>query len=319
MIQKILENVYLLKVPIPYDFGYVNCYLIKGEKGFTVIDTGDYTDEAIQVWQKVMSEGVRVEKVVITHAHTDHLGLAGWFQEQFNVPVWMASKSYVELKKIRALFIDKTYSNPIASFLEKHEGPPYPKEDDRFHQFISYQFDPDELFEENEEIILGDSGYRTIWTPGHSPDHFSFYNKKEQVLFVGDHILNSINPIVICNGEGDNPLKDYFLAIEKLLPCKAKYVLPGHGEQINDLGARIELMMSHYQKRWEQTFHAIDEDGSTAFQVSQRVYGKNLSPERAGAAFFQTITNLVYLESLGHIRMEEYNGKILFYQSGKKY
>lgn len=315
MIKKIVEHVYQLKVPIPYDFGQVNCYLIEGEKGFTIVDTGDYTEEAIAVWKKTLAGRIPVEKVVLTHAHTDHIGLAGWFQKHYNVPVWMSAKGNEELKRIRSFFIDQQYTGSDSAFLEKHGGQNYPDQDERFHMYKAYQFKPDFLFEEHQELKFGDSIYETIWTPGHSPDHFCFYNQKDQVLIVGDHILNSINPIVMCQEEGDNPLKGYLDSLDILREFRVKYVLPGHGEQFFDLFARIEKMLSHYKKRWKQIYQSINKDGSTAFEVSQRVYGSNLSPAREGSAFIQTITNLVYLNSLGYVRIEEDDEIIYFFQN----
>ncbi|WP_042356044.1 MBL fold metallo-hydrolase [Bacillus rubiinfantis] len=321
MIQKICDEVYQVKIPIPYDFGTVNSYLIEGKNGFTVVDTGDYTDAAIAVWGNVLGDGkFPIERVVLTHAHTDHIGLAGWFQQQYNVPVLMADKSYEDMQKLRSNFHDGHYHDPHASFLEKHGWRIEANGADEFHRFQAYQFEPDELFSDGEKVLLGDRHYQAIWTPGHSPDHFCFYNKQTQTLVVGDHILHAINPIVICTGEGQNPLRDYLLAMEKLRICDAKTILPGHGENFFDLPTRIEIMMAHYRKRWKQMVGAIAVAGSTALQVTELVYGKNLPPERAGAAFYQSITNLVFLESCGVLQRKEIDEKVYFEKrAGKEY
>jgi glyoxylase-like metal-dependent hydrolase (beta-lactamase superfamily II) len=314
MITNIVDQVYQLKVPIPYDTGEINCYLIKGEKGFTIVDTGAYTKQAIALWKRTLSRNMPVEKVVFTHLHPDHVGLAGWFQQQFNVPVWISANGYEELLKTRALFIGEQYLNPLTSFFHLHGSPALPKRDEQYHQFETYQFEPNKVFEENQAIKLGDCMYEAIWTPGHSPDHFCFYDRRNQIMIVGDHILDSINPIVLSQKRGDNALKDYLQSLDKVVECPAKLVLTGHGKLITDLSRRVEEMKSHYQKRWKQTYDSIREEGSTAYEVAQRVYSRELPLDRSIAAFMQTITNLVYLESIGYIRMEEQDEKVIFHK-----
>lgn len=313
MLQKMVDQIYRLKVPMPFEMGEVNSYLLKGEKGFTVVDTGDNTEEAKAVWTRMLTDSLPIEKIVLTHAHPDHIGLAGWFQREFNVPIWMSTNGYEELLKSRNFFIDEKYTSPFASFSLLHGGILPTERGEQYYKFDTFQFEPTMLFEEQQEITLGDSIYETIWTPGHTSDHFCFYNRETQILLAGDHILKSMNPVVGSEQLGDNPMKDYLHSLDKIAECQTNYVLPGHGDPIIDLAARIEDMKIHYKKRWKQTYNSVREEGSTAFQVSKSVYA-GLSQERFRPAFIQTITNLNYLESLGHVMMEEHNGKIYYYK-----
>ena len=313
------EHVYQLEVPIPYDFGTINCYLIKGEKGFTIVDTGAYTEEAIALWSQALTGIDRVEKVILTHNHPDHVGLAGWFQKQFHARVFMADKGYEELLKMRPLFKDRTYSNPFSILYSLHGGPVIIEQENRYHKPEAYQFEPDELFQENQQLELGDCLYEAISTPGHSPDHFCFYDQENQVLLVGDHILNSINPIVLSQKQGDNPLEGYIQSLNKIKNLPVKHVLPGHGEPIDDLPARLLKMRLHYQKRWEQIYHSLQHNEKNAYQVSQDIYGNDLPQDRAMSAFVQMITNLTYLESIGRIKMRERYGKIYYYRESNSH
>jgi hypothetical protein len=92
--------------------------------------------------------------------------------------------------------------------------------------------------------------------------------------------------------------------------------MPGHGELIDNLAERIADMRAHYRKRWLQIKDFIQREGSTAYEVSQWVYGSRQITDRVSAApFLQTITNLTYLESIGWIRKKERQGVVYFYPS----
>lgn len=315
VLKKITECVYQLKIPIPYDLREVNCYIIEGKNGYTIVDTGDYTEDAIAFWKQLLPKNQKIEKVVLTHVHLDHIALASWFQENYHAPIWMSRPSYEEKKKIQSKFIGRKYSSPLALLFYVNGGPEYSEKDEIHHRYDAYEFEPDYVFEEGEHIQMGDYDFESIWTPGHSPDHFSFYNTSNQILFVGDHILNSLNPIVMAQHMDENPLKLYLHALEKLLQYPTQYVLPGHGDLIVNLPARIEAMKNHYKKRWNQILDVLQEEGKTAFQISQIIYGVDLPIERKMLVFLQTITNLIYLHSIDAVAMKNQNGIICYYST----
>ena len=60
----------------PFGMRELNSYLIRGDHGYTVIDTGSYATESIEIWEQTISAGLSIEKVVVTHAHPDHLGFS---------------------------------------------------------------------------------------------------------------------------------------------------------------------------------------------------------------------------------------------------
>jgi len=313
MLKKVADNVYQLKIPIPYDLGSVNGYLIEGSNGYTIVDTGDYTEEAIALWEKVLPKNKPIEKVVLTHAHTDHIGLAGWFQKKYKANVWISKAGFTEIQNILSKFEGTVYSSPLSSLFYSNGGPSHTEQNDTFYNYAAYEFEPSHLFEAGELITIGDKSYESIWTPGHSPDHFSFYEPDNQILFVGDHILQSLNPIVMATSMKENPLELYFQALDKLHLLPTKYVLPGHGDMVKNLTARIEDMKAHYRKRWNQIIDAIQAGERTAFQISEKIYGIDQPVARKMSGFLQTITNLIYLSSIKEIMMKEQGGMIFYY------
>ncbi|GAB3061935.1 MBL fold metallo-hydrolase [Virgibacillus ainsalahensis] len=306
MLEKITENIHKLIVHLPGGMDEVNCYLIKGEKGYTVVDTGLYSKEAIDTWERVLASGIVVEKVVITHAHQDHIGLAKWFQQHVGVPVFISDLGYKEMKKFR----ESNVKEQLNSLVTKHGGPEIGEQmqDDSF----IYDFEPDGFFEKNEEIHLGDEKYEAIWTPGHAPDQFCFYHKEKQLMIVGDHILKKISPVIgLWFGKEENPLHDYYESMTFIKRYPTAIGLPGHGEIIDNFHERVNETKIRHDKRLKEALESVKHAPKTVNQVCKETYG-NLHDYLFLSQFMATLTRFIYLESLGKVEREKVNGVVTF-------
>ncbi|UOQ92894.1 MBL fold metallo-hydrolase [Halobacillus shinanisalinarum] len=306
MLEEMTEGIYKLVVQFPSGMQEVNCYLIEGERGYTVIDTGTYSEEAKAGWEELLKSGVVIEKVVLTHTHKDHIGLAKWFQREKEVPVYTSTISYGEMKKR----CETNVRRNIDHLVKRHGGPGVPEEmaDDSF----IYAFEPNGFFEKNDKIQLGDDIYETIWTPGHAWDHVCFYNEKKQVMIIGDHLLNHISPVIgLWLGEESDVLQEYYDSLERIKTYRVRVALPGHGEAIDHLVERAEGVRDRHDQRLQEVLDKIQKQWKTAHDICQDVYGTLhiilfLSP------FMATLTRLIYLEELGKVERKMHDGKVLF-------
>ncbi|MCR1835899.1 MBL fold metallo-hydrolase [Oceanobacillus caeni] len=306
MLTEITEGIQRLIVTFPMGMGDVNSYLIEGENGYTVIDTGANLDEAVEIWKDVLDTGIKIEKVVITHTHEDHVGLARWFQETVGVPVAIPKISMKEMEKALNQDLEQ-----VRAYIKKYDGPNLPNF--YFENKRIFAFQPDETFENHQKIKLGDDLYETIWTPGHAYDHFCFYNKEKNVLIVGDHVLKDVSPVVgvwTAEEEG-NPLQDYFQSLEVIKGYSPKIALTGHGEPIYEFKKRVTELQERHMMRLEEVHAAVKDEYKTVKQVCEEIYGTmNIIIDLS--AFMATFTRLIYLENIKRVDRKKINGKVFF-------
>jgi len=306
MLEKITDDIEKIVVRSIEGMEEVNCYLVEGKHGVTIIDTGDYSERGIAIWERIFGMGIEVEKVVLTHTHQDHIGLAKWFQQTKGIPIIVAKRSYKEMKK----YLDPNFNQTFNDLLKKHgfsEGPlPYQAD-----PFI-YDFEPDGFFDIGGTIELGDDTYEVVWTPGHAPDQFCFYHKDKKVMFVGDHVINNLSPVVgLWTAKEENLLEDYFQSLELIKKYPVEIGLAGHGENIYDLYHQANEIRKKHHHRLEQLIKLTAGEGKTAEQVCLDIYGSVKLSFFLGP-FMATITRLLYLEACGNVKREEKNGVFYF-------
>lgn len=307
MLQHITEEIGLVTINYPGGMGETNCYLIKGDKGYTIIDTGMYSKEGIKQWQEIMNAGYKIEKIVLTHVHQDHIGLAKWFQEEIGVPVVVSKLGYGEMKK----YLHPNFQDRMKELAIRHGVPAVPNKipDTSFQ----YDFKPDDFFEEGDKIRLGKDLYEVIWTPGHAYDHYCFYHHEKKIMIIGDHILKHISPVIgLWVGEEMDLLKYYFESLDKIDKYRTNIALPGHGEIIYQLHERIEEIRNSHEKRLRQVYRLVCEnDAKTALDICLRVYDK-LNLEQMLSPFMASLTRLIFLEHMGKVERIEENGVCKF-------
>lgn len=278
---EIIPGIHQFKLPIPAPDGqlnHVNVYLIGGEGDWLLVDAGWNTGDAFDALEKQLAAvglGCKdITRIVITHFHVDHYGLAGRLKE--------LSGAKIAMHRVEKEFVDSRYMNmdellaEIAWWLHvngvpKDELPNLQKASLGVRKF-AVPILPDVALEGGEKITAGFFSFEVLWTPGHSLGHICLYEPAKRILLSGDHILPTIfSNVGLHPQSGDNPLRDYLNSLKVCEQLEVDLVLPAHEEVFTDLKQRIEEISRHQRERKEAILGALKEGGSTACEVSQRI------------------------------------------------
>ncbi|HRQ37867.1 MAG TPA: MBL fold metallo-hydrolase [Chloroflexota bacterium] len=312
----VTPDIFQVQIPLPFALRIVNCYLLRGEHGWTVVDTGLNTSKARITWQEAFAElGIRprqIEQIVLTHIHPDHYGLAGWLAEWCvadggALPPVRLSAREAEMAVhfwAREVWQQPTYitfwqqcavppdlAQAIAETTEQTRQRTYP------HPATHHIIEPD------VPIRLGSRIMQPLLMPGHSDGQLVFYDAADRLLLCGDHVLQKITPNISLwpDGEAD-PLGHYLTSLEELARLEVRLALPGHGPMMENVHGRMAQIAQHHHDRLVQTEAVLDEP-STVYKVSQRLFDHdNLSVHEMRFAATETLAHLDYLVRHGRVR-----------------
>ena len=311
---EVAEGVYQLKVPVPFPLVFVSVYLVEGYDGWTIIDTGyDYL-KGRKVWEK----GTRqvgldlkrdVARIVVTHFHPDHLGLARWLQEWSGPPVYMLEDG---IQHSREVWNDPDH----ASFAEHLIGGGM---DQALAERAAAQMRarlslPGEMLplQEGEKIELGAGVARVLHAPGHADYQVMLHDEGRKVLFSADHVMLEITPnIGLWPDTKGRPLARYLESLSSLRGLDADLVLPGHGPLFHDFDGRVDELLLHHEERLDLMHRTLGDEPRTPFAVSREVFRYSLSLYERCFALAETLAHLEYLVSEGRAERVE-DGHVAF-------
>jgi len=324
-----MSSITRIKIPIPFPIASVNIYFIEDSIP-TLIDAGLNSEEGLSVVKKALWEkGIRlsdIRRVLLTHGHLDHVGLAGKIQESGGAEVFIHSwdrgkcihngRIYSEEKKpfFFRFFREGGASNEMAEGI-------FSEMNARFGSYYPADFTVQDL-EANETIFFDDFGLEVIHCPGHTRGSVCFLDRENKRFFSGDHLLENItsNPVVELetrgNGTGFKSLLCYLTSLCFTENLDIKEVLPGHGPSFYQHRKRINQIKKHHRERGEEIRCVLKDfpDGINLFAITMILF-----PGIKGGDIFLGMSEIV-----GHLEILEENGFVTsrmvgdqrIYQSG---
>ena len=315
---EVARGVFWLRFALPFQLNHVNVYVLRDGDGWTVVDTGLRTPDAVAAWEAALAgplEARSIHRLICTHMHPDHIGLAGWLCARSGAPLLMSRLEYVTARMLMA------------------EGGDAPEDGERYYRAAGWseaQIDrwradyggfakgvspmPRSYLRLSDEDVIRIDGddWTVVVGSGHSPEHVCLWRRSDDVFLAGDQVLPRISSNVSVwptEPEAD-PLGDWMDSLAKLrdLLPEGAFVLPAHGEPFHGVHARLDALKRGHEvalKRLERTLR----QPSRVIDGFPAVFGRAVGDGVLGMATGEAQAHLNYLEKRGRAeRTRDENG-----------
>ncbi|GAB1576779.1 MBL fold metallo-hydrolase [Bordetella petrii] len=279
--REVADGVKWIRMPLPFALDHINLWLLRdevdGRPGWTIVDCGIARDEVKTLWEQVFAkelDGLPVLRVIVTHMHPDHVGLAHWLCERWDAPLWMSMTDYM----VASLWSSRqSGSGPNGQAAVEHfarHGLVDADAQEQIRRRAGYYPGlvpamPSRYTRllHGDDVRIGGRPWRVIVGYGHAPEHVSLYSPDLATLISGDMVLPRISTNVsVFDYEPDaNPLPLYLRSLDRYVDLPADtLVLPSHGRPFKGLHQRIAQQHQHHADRLQDVLQACVQPQSTA-------------------------------------------------------
>jgi glyoxylase-like metal-dependent hydrolase (beta-lactamase superfamily II) len=304
-----LMKIHRISVPTPFYVGPVNVYLIE-EDPLTLIDAGPRDDTSIEALRVGLARlGHRfsdIKRIIISHAHADHYGLARVIVEEsgadvyiheWDAPAVSANTDYVAYRRLLAAAgVPREAIDRMEAGYEKFKG-------------FAYPLDKVELLKDEDEILFEHESLTVVHTPGHTPGSICLVRTSNRLVFASDTVLKNItpNPILSPDPVDDRKrfqsLGEYLVSMARLRSLAPTVLKGGHGDDVTDYDEHFHRLFRFTNLRQAKLLALIPRKGTTAWEASTLLF-----PDAHGyhrfLALSETVAHLDYAVAEGKILME---------------
>jgi len=316
---EIAPGIHWIRMRLPMQLNHINLWLLEDGDGWTVVDSGIRNEETANAWKQLFAGpmgGRPVKRVIVTHMHPDHIGLAGWLVRRFGVELWITRTEFLMCRNLVA-----------------DTGQEAPQEGVRFYRAAGF---PDELIEnykarfggfghgvyklpnsyrrivDGSEIEIGGRLWRVVTGNGHSPEHACLWCPEENIVISGDQLLPRISSNVSVHPTEPeaNPLQDWLDSCEKLRATLPKdvLVLPSHNEPFRGAHLRLAELVAGHESGME-ALHALCAEPKRAVDCFPALFRSKITTGVYGMATGESIAHLNCLRARGRMtRTTDANG-----------
>jgi glyoxylase-like metal-dependent hydrolase (beta-lactamase superfamily II) len=309
-----------VRMGLPFALDHINLWLLRdridGREGWTIVDCGIASDETRANWETVFAErldGLPVLRVIATHFHPDHLGLAHWLTEKWQCRLWVSATDY-NLARLASGSTVGMGGASAASFFGSHgltdaaslqlireRADYYPK----MVPVVPPSF---RRLMDGMVIDIGGRNWRCIAGYGHAPEHISLFCEEARLLISGDMVLPRISTnvsVVDVEPEAD-PLNLYLNSLARYLDLpEDTLVLPSHGKPFTGLHARIDQLREHHDERLADVRTACRAAPTHAADLLPVLFKRKLDLHQTTFAMGESIAHLNALWLRGELKRDQ--------------
>lgn len=307
-----------ISIPTPFYVGDVNVYLIKADP-ITLIDVGPKTEEAAEALRFGLAQhriGVAdVKRIVLTHAHEDHCGLAKRIRDEAKdaevlVHEWETGHLFGRLvqEEHRRLVlrsgVPEQVFDALRGLYEEVSLLTDALEDGDFGSLL-----------DEAELEFESGSIRVLHTPGHTPGSCSFLRESNRTLICGDCVLKRITPNPMLAPDPVDAsrrfpsLSEYLVSLGRLRSLAPTLVYGGHGEPITDFEEIFNRYLRAIDERQNSVIKLVERSGTTAFEVARKLFSAAFDKDiHRFLALSEAIAHLDYANVKGRLAVELKDG-----------
>lgn len=265
----IADGVYWVRMPMPGRLNHINVWLFRDGDGWTIVDTGINSEDIRGHWKTIFDkylEGRPVKRVICTHMHNDHAGLAGWLTRHWETELWMSRAEFF-MCKVMASYRPQDVPHDAMNFYRragfpKQELDRYSERFGSFGMMISALPQGYRRLHDGERLEIGGRAWDVVVGRGHSAEHVCLYNEELKILISGDQVLPRItsNVSVMAHEPHANPLKEWLESCADLrerLPDDL-LVMPAHQDPFRGLHERLSFLIEFHEGCLERLYALCD-------------------------------------------------------------
>jgi glyoxylase-like metal-dependent hydrolase (beta-lactamase superfamily II) len=311
---EVADGVFRMALPLGiHHIPSVNAYLLTDPAGDTLIDCGIYAEGPLDPGQVQDGTGAlsaalaqcgrsfdTLGRLIITHAHIDHYGIAGEVVRRSGGDLWMHAQT--DLDRAKYAHPDRAVDRR-AMMLADHGlyGDTLAGASTGLQAWIPVMpsiGQPTLKVQGGERFAAGGRTWEIMHTPGHSPGHICVWSADDQLLCSGDHLLKPISPpVTFERGFERDPMSSYLDSLQLIEQLEPVLVLPGHGEIFADGAARAAEIAEGKRRRLDRVLAAIQRADHTVTQLAAELFPRPVKGAQLHFVMAEILAYLAYLEA----------------------
>lgn len=304
-----LMKIHRISIPTPFYVGPVNVYLIE-EDPLTLIDAGPLDDSSIEALRSGLARrGHRfsdIKRIIISHAHADHYGLArivveesgaGVYIHEWDAPAVSPNTDYAAYRRLLATAgVPRDSIDRMEAGYEKFKG-------------FAHPLDKVEVLKDEDEIVFEHESLTVVHTPGHTPGSICLVRTSNRLVFASDTVLKNITPNPVLSPDPIDERKrfqslgEYLVSIARIRSLAPTVLKGGHGDDVTDYDEHFHRLYRFTNSRQAKLLSQIPRKGTTAWEASSLLF-----PDARGyhrfLALSETVAHLDYAVAEGKLLME---------------